>query len=82
MTRSLPILLSCSLLAATAWINATYASARFPSISDLERDLHLYKGAQLPRDVQAPDGMIFHTYYVGGRELGNGEYAVIVKLDR
>ena len=82
MMRSLPILLSCSLLAASAWVNAIHASPRFPSIGDLERDLHLFKGAQLPRDVQAPDGVIFHTYYVGGKELGNGEYAVIVRLDR
>jgi hypothetical protein len=54
----------------------------FPSVEDIERDLKLVRGAQFPRDVQAPDGSIFHTYYVGGKDLGNGEYAVIVKLSK
>lgn len=69
-------------LAISLLFSAAKAHAVYPSVYDLERDLHLSRGGQLGRDVQASDGTIFHTYYMSGKELGNGEYSVIVKLDR
>ena len=60
--------------------NAALAHPVFPSVENLEQAFHLVRGAQLPKDVQAEDGKIYHTYYVAGRSLGNGEYSVIVKL--
>lgn len=75
VVASIIILLAACILYAAA-------AERYPTVLDLERDLHLARGGQLPRDVQAPDGTIFHVFYVRGNELGNGEYSVIVKLEK
>lgn len=54
----------------------------FPTVADLEAALHLSRGEQLPKDVQASDGAIYHAYYDGARELSDGKYAIIVRLGR
>lgn len=73
-----PILIAAFLVASIS----VHARAAFPTIAELETAFHLYKDSQLPRDIQAADGTIFHSYYVRGQDLGNGEYAVIVRLGR
>lgn len=52
----------------------------YPTVADLEAALHLSPGQQLPKDVQASNGLIFHSYYDGAKELSDGRYAIIVKL--
>ncbi len=56
------------------------ARSSYPSVGDLEVALHLSPGQQLPKDVQASSGIIFHSYYDGARELNDGRYAIIVRL--
>jgi hypothetical protein len=80
MSNSLKIWLLCSLI--ISFSVAAPAHGVFPSVKELERSLVLVRGGQLPRDVMSPDGSIFHTYYVEGRDLGEGQYAVIIKLGR
>ena len=80
--RSLVIQTLLAVALSYGFISVIKAHSIFPSVSELERGLNLIKGEQLPRDVQVSDGSIFHTYYVEGHDLGNGEYAVIVKLGR
>lgn len=70
------------LLVLAAFAVTSYGATIYPSVVDLERDLKLAKNTQLPRDVQGPDGRIFHAYYVDGKELGNGYYSAIIKLGK
>ena len=57
------------------------AKTIFPSVKDLEIAFHIYEGMQLSTDVNG-NGVTYHTYYVKGKDLGNGYYDVTVKLDR
>jgi hypothetical protein len=54
----------------------------YPTVADLEGALNLKRGGQLPKDVQASNGVIYHTYYDGAKELSDGKYAIIVRLGR
>lgn len=70
-------------LACAFWaLSYSDAPARggFPSVLELQHALQIYPGTQLPRDVQAPSGQIFHAYVVGGSYLGNGKYSAIIEL--
>lgn len=63
-------------------VGMAHAHSSFPTVIDLEAALHLSPGQQLPKDVQASSGIIFHSYYDGARELNDGRYAIIVRLAR
>lgn len=71
-----------ALLVAVSIVSTVQAHGSYPSVADIEASFHFSPGAQLPRDVQAPDGTIYHTFYIKGHELGGGYYTVTVKLDR
>lgn len=82
-----PLTASAALVAATfVWaaldLVATALMARdaYPSVADLERGLSLSAGVQLPKDIQADGGQIFHSYYLGARALGSGRYSITVEL--
>lgn len=62
--------------------NIARSAVLFPSVAMLEAALQLKAGMQLPKDVQSADGVIYHTYYDGARELSDGKYAIIVRLGR
>lgn len=70
------------LAAGIAIICTAHSATSFPTVTELEFALHLSRGGQLPKDVQASDGMIYHAYYDGARELSDGKYAIIVRLGR
>ena len=59
----------------------THAHSIFPSVSELEAALFIHPGALLPKLVVTKDG-IFHPRYVSATSRGNGDYNVIVRLDR
>lgn len=66
------------LLLASQLAVSAYASA-YPSVHDLEVALGLFRGAQIPKIVPA-NGRGWAAYYVGGSSVGNGEYAIRVRL--
>ena len=72
------VLLGLAVIVAT--IGAAQSSTSFPTVAELENALHLARDRQLPKDVQAASGVIFHSYYEGARELSDGRYAIIVRL--
>ena len=55
-------------------------AAVYPTVADLEAGFHFGKGVQLPKDVETTTGIIFHSYYVSGKSMGNGFYGVVVRL--
>jgi hypothetical protein len=63
-------------------VETSQAHVRFPSVEDLEASFHFFPGVQLPRDVQAADGTIYHSYYIKGKELGDGYYEATLRLAR
>jgi hypothetical protein len=51
----------------------------FPSVADLQQQLHLAPGSDLQKPILF-GGRIFEPYYVRAERRRNGEYAIIVKL--
>jgi hypothetical protein len=51
----------------------------FPSVVDLQHQLHLQPGSDLQKPILY-GGRIFEPYYVRAEHRGGGEYAIIVKL--
>ena len=57
------------------------AGPYFPSVAELQEQLQLPPGRQLPKDVQnKKTGRIFHTFYLRGFEMGDGSYCAVLKL--
>ena len=71
-----------ALMVAVSIVSTVQAHGSYPSVADIEASFHFSPGTQLPRDVQAPDGTIYHSYYLSGHELGGGRYSVQVELRR
>jgi hypothetical protein len=51
----------------------------FPSIADLQQQLHLQPGSDLQKPILY-GGRIFEPYYVRAERRNGGEYAIIVRL--
>jgi len=62
--------------------STVHAMSLYPTVYDLQAQLHLEPGVQLPRDVQAENGSIYHVYYVDAHDHGEGIYTVTLKLKR
>jgi hypothetical protein len=76
------IWLPFSILIVAALITVAHGRAVFPSVADLQAQLHIIPGLPLAREVQGPNGEVFRVYVLSGRSRGNGIYDVTVKLDR
>ena len=67
-----------------ATLAASHLSAKgvFPTVKDLEIAFHLASGMDLGKDIQAADGQVYHSFYEGSKDLGNGYYSVTIKLGK
>lgn len=61
------------------FIGKAFASAKYPSVQELESGLSLTPGGTLPRGVIA-EGRGWSAVYVGSRYVGDGEYEVKIRL--
>jgi hypothetical protein len=75
MIRLLPTLLISSL----AFLTGTEAAEFYPSVPELEHQLILIPGGEVPREVLG-NGGVFHVYYEGAKQLPDGRYQVMIKL--
>ena len=57
------------------------AGAIYPSVHQLQVALHMEPNTQVPQLIVV-DGKVFHPRYLRTEDHFNGEYAVILKLDR
>jgi hypothetical protein len=56
-------------------------SSIYPSVHQLQVALHMEPNTQVPQLIVV-DGKVFHPRYLRTEDHFNGEYAVILKLDR
>jgi hypothetical protein len=82
------ILILSLILVIMAWSIVASASTVYPSVAELEQQLHLVRGGMFPREVLS-NGVVYRTFYLRGCAslkscgvLRDGEYAVIVKLEK
>lgn len=62
-------------------LTASSATTSFPSVRELQAQLNLHPGDPLPKLIVWM-GHPFQPRYVRAEARSNGEYAVIIKLDR
>jgi hypothetical protein len=58
---------------------ASSSPAGFPSVAELQAQLHLQPGSDLQKPILY-GGRIFEPYYVRAERRRDGEYAIIVRL--
>ena len=74
----LRIIVSAGLLLLTYAI-ASSSPRGFPTVADLQMQLHLQPGSDLQKPILY-GGRIFEPYYVRAERRNGGEYAIIVRL--
>jgi hypothetical protein len=71
------VLVSMALLCSYAL--ALSSPRGFPSVADLQQQLHLQPGSDLQKPILY-GGRIFEPYYVRAERRAGGEYSIIVRL--